>query len=191
MKMHAGELSKNSDVKIVKFKRQIMVADNCFYIDSTGERHPLSFSEQLKRVHFVGPRGQDFILESSGSGDIKFYTLSVRRHGQQLMKVNDFVSLGQQKDFDNRKVGWVIDLNNDGIFDILQRDKLQIHRQVIREDVKKQTRTEASVQIYKSDIINFRIWDFKTKSYLESPFYTLKQKKDYYKKFDFKFQWRD
>lgn len=168
-----------------------MVADNCFYVDHSGQRHNFVFSDQLKHIYFVGPRGQDFILESNSSGAVKFYALYIRRNGQQIMRVNDFITQGEQKDFNNRKVGWIVDLDHDGIMDILQREKLQIHRSVLPAEKNKNVRSQASAQIYKSDSINFRVWDKTTNSFLEKPFQTLKQRQYYYKNFDFKFNWKD
>ena len=178
---------------IVKFKKQVMVADNCYYVDSKRYRHPLKFANGLKRIYFAGPRGQEFILEPNGSSDMKFYSLHGRRNGQQLMMVNDFVLFGQKEDFNNRKVGWIVDLNKDGFFDILQRDKLQIHGKLKSDNLSStyRNRSLASIRLFKTDVINFRIWDKPTQSYLEKPFYSSKQKEKYYKEFDFKFTWRN
>ncbi len=167
-----------------------MVADNCYYVDQNKQRIPFNFSNQLKYIYFLGPKGQDFVLESNSSGDIKFYALYVRRKGQQIMRVNDFVTQGEQKDFNNRKVGWIVDLNKDGIMDIVQREKIQIHRSSLPAEKSKPIRTQASTLIYKSDVINFRMWDTTTQSYLEKYFQTSKQKTEYYKIYDFKFNWR-
>ncbi len=178
---------------IVKFKKQVMVADNCYYVDGKSYRHPLKFAKGLKRIHFAGPRGQEFILEPNGSSDMKFYSLHVRRNGQQLMMVNDFVLYGEKEDFNNRKVGWIVDLNKDGFFDILQRDKLQIHGKLKNDKLSStyRNRSLASIRLFKTDVISFRVWDKHTQSYLEKPFYSLKQKEKYYKEFDFKFTWRN
>lgn len=165
-----------------------MIADNCYYVDSKGVRYSFSFSENLKSLNFIGPHSQEFILESNGDSDIKFYSLRVKRKGQQIMIFNDFVSIGEKNDFNNRKVGWIVDLNKDGVFDILQRDKLQIFSNNNLSSVRT---IASSPSVYKTDVINFRIWDKTTKSFLERYFHSKKQRDSYYKEFDFKFLWND
>ncbi len=165
-----------------------MIADNCYYVDNRGIRHGFSFSDNLKSLNFIGPNSQEFILESNGNSDIKFFSLRVKRGGQQLMVFNDFVSIGEKTDFNNRKVGWIVDLNKDGVFDLLQRDKLQIFGNT---SLNSNRATASSSSVYRTDVINFRVWDKRTKSYIEKYFHTKRQRDSYYKDFDFKFLWKD
>lgn len=183
--------SSQKGSRVIKFKKQVMIADNCYYVDNDGDRHEFVFSDKLKSLRFVGPRSQEFILESNGNSDIRFYSLQVKRNGQQLILYNDFVSVGEKLDFYSRKVGWIVDLNKDGYFDLLQRDKLQIYGNKNAQVSKSQQRTVASdTSIYKTDVINYRIWDKVTKSFLEKPFHSQQQRDQYYKDFDFKFRWK-
>ena len=61
--------------RVIKFNKQVMIADNCYYVDNRGIRHGFSFSQNLKSLIFIGPNAQEFILESNGNSDIKFYSV--------------------------------------------------------------------------------------------------------------------
>ncbi len=186
----SNPLIQSKASRIIKFKKQVMIADNCYYVDSKGIRYGFSFSESLKSLNFIGPNSQEFVLESNGNSDIKFYSLRVKRGGQQLMIYNDFVSIGEKNDFNNRKVGWIVDLNKDGVFDLLQRDKLQIFGNSSNNS-NSDRKTASSASIYKTDVINFRVWDKATRSFIERYFHSKRQREAYYKEYDFKFLWKD
>ena len=177
--------------RVIKFNKQVMIADNCYYVDNRGIRHGFSFSQNLKSLIFIGPNAQEFILESNGNSDIKFYSLRVKRSGQQIMIFNDFVSIGEKNDFNNRKVGWIVDLNKDGVFDLLQRDKLQIFGSSSDSSGSYRKTASSNASIYKTDVINFRVWDKNTRSFIERYFQSKRQREAYYRDYDFKFLWKE
>jgi len=188
-------VSRTGQSLIVRFKKQVLIANDSFYVDQKNQRHTYQFSKRLKYIYFAGPRGQEFILESNGGTDMGFYSLFVRRNGQRILVINDFISYGKKSGFENRKAAWILDLNKDGIFDLIQRDKMQIKGNAKNNAARPASRGRSPASVsrpshqYKADLFNIRVWDKESQSFIEKPFRTVREKNHFYKKYDFKFKW--
>ena len=127
----------------IKLKKKVHFTRGKYKIDN----NPYKFIFADEKLVFRGNRKQIFEIEAIRTKDLTFYTLTVSRGNTQVLKINDFAISSSSSKLAMRKEAWIEDLNGDGYFDVIQREKTQI--------VSK--RRPSSV--YKNDKMILKMWD--------------------------------
>ncbi|MCK6597952.1 MAG: hypothetical protein L6Q37_06270 [Bdellovibrionaceae bacterium] len=127
----------------VKLKKKAHFTRGKYKIDTS----PYKVISADEKLVFRGNRKQIFEIEAIKTKDLIFYTLTVSRGNTQVLKINDFAISSSSSKLAMRKEAWIEDLNGDGYFDIIQREKTQI--------VSKRRPTS----VYKNDKMVLKMWD--------------------------------
>lgn len=152
-----------------KFKKKLHFTQGRFKIDSKKYKYINSKSVSV----FKGKNDQVFEIEAIKSKDLTFYTLTVKRGQTPVLIINDFAVMSKTSKIRMLKEGWIEDINGDGYFDIIQREKTFISS----------VRTPAAH--YTNDKLRIKIWSVDQNLFIENDS-TSKLYQSALKKYNFK-----
>lgn len=156
------------------FKRKIHFTQGRFKIDG---KKKYKYINSKKISIFKGTRDQVFEIEAIKSKDLTFYTLTVKRGDSILLVLNDFAIMSKTSKIRMLKEGWIDDIDGDGYFDIIQREKTFI------------TSARNPTSNYTNDKLRIKIWNEEQSLFLEkdptSALYKTALKKYNFKLFTF------
>ncbi|MBN8537423.1 MAG: hypothetical protein J0M15_10255 [Deltaproteobacteria bacterium] len=151
------------------FRNRIHFTQGRFKIDKLKYKYINSKSVSI----FKGKKNQSFEIEAIKSKDLTFYTLTVKRGDSIVLIINDFAVMSKTSKIRMLKEGWIEDVNNDGYFDIVQREKTFISN-----------RNPASND-YTNDKLRIKVWDTNENIFIETDPFDAKYKAAL-KKYNFK-----
>lgn len=153
----------------LRFEKKVHFTQGRFKIDNKTYKYINSSSVTV----FKGKRSQIFEIEAIKSKGLTFYTLTVKRGDTPILVINDFAVMSKSSKIRMLKEGWIEDLNGDGYFDIVQREKTFISG----------SRTPSSH--YTNDKLRIKMWDSQQNLFIEKES-TSKLYKTALKKYNFK-----
>lgn len=153
----------------LRFQKKIHFTQGRFKIDGKTYKYINSNSITI----FKSKKNQIFEIEAIKSKGLTFYTLTVKRGETPILVINDFAVMSKSSKIRMLKEGWIEDLNSDGYFDIVQREKTFISG----------SRTPSSH--YSNDKLRIKMWDSLQNLFIEKES-TSKLYKSALKKYNFK-----
>jgi hypothetical protein len=135
----------------LRFQKKIHFTQGRFKVDSKSYKYINSNTVTI----FKSKNDQIFEIEAIKSKGLTFYTLTVKRGETPILIINDFAVMSKSSKVRMLKEGWIEDLNGDGYFDIVQREKTFISN----------TRTPSSH--YTNDKLRIKMWDSQQNLFIE------------------------
>lgn len=152
-----------------KFKKKLHFTQGRFKIDRKKYKYINSKAVSV----FKGKNDQSFEIEAIKSKELTFYTLTVKRGETPVLIINDFAVMSKTSKVRMLKEGWIEDVNGDGYFDIIQREKTFI------------SSVRAPSAHYTNDKLRIKIWNSDQNLFIENDS-TSKFYKTALKKYNFK-----
>lgn len=134
-----------------KFTKKIHFTQGRFKIDTKSYKYINSNSPTV----FKGKNNQIFEIDAIKSKDLTFYTLTVKRGETPVLVINDFAVMSKTSKVRMLKEGWIEDINKDGYYDIVQREKTFI------------SSARKPSSHYTNDKLRIKIWDSQQNIFIE------------------------
>lgn len=133
------------------FKKRLHFTQGRFKLDKLKYKYINSKTVSI----FKTKKGQSFEIEAIKSKDLTFYTLTVKRGDSIVLIINDFAIMSKTSKIRMLKEGWIDDVDGDGYFDIIQREKTFIST----------ARTPAAN--YTNDKLRMKVWSKNESLFIE------------------------
>lgn len=134
-----------------KFNKKIHFTQGRFKIDSKSYKYINSGAATV----FKGKHNQVFEIDAIKSKGLTFYTLTVKRGDTPILVINDFAVMSKTSKVRMLKEGWIEDINKDGYYDIVQREKTFI------------SSSRKPSSHYTNDKLRMKLWDPQQNIFIE------------------------